>query len=119
MPHKDRQEYLQYQKDYQPEYRKRNLEKCRASARKWALKNRDKTRAKYYANHEQNKVKKREYARKWRAENAAHVIEKWRESNYKKYGLSIEKYETLLAAQNNMCAGCSKSFKMLDRKSVV
>jgi hypothetical protein len=53
--------------------------------------------------------KKRMHASNWQRNNKEKVARIAREVNYKKkYGITIEQYEKMLAKQNNVCAICDK-----------
>lgn len=79
-------------RDYQRKYREENPEKCRASVRRWAA---------------ENPTKKRECARSWREKNPRKHRESERRSDVKRrYGLTLEEYDTIIARG---CAICGRS----------
>ena len=51
------------------------------------------------------------YKREYTAKNRDKVSRYWFVSNLKKYGLTVEQYETMLAGQKGRCAICRKTLK--------
>lgn len=89
--------------EYRRLYREKNLEKCRAWARRYVDRHREEYRARgsefYYRDHEKTKKEKREYGRKWNEEHPgrrAGVLRAWRQRKGIDYLLLALKYK-----QNN------------------
>lgn len=74
-------------RDYAREYRKNNPEKTRAATRKWRMNNIEKARACSNIWHANNKDKQREYV-------------------LKRYGITSDQYNEILASQCGVCAIC-------------
>src|ERR1700677_4817800 len=73
----------------------------------------------YYANHEENKAKRRELARQQYAANPTKRRKASRKHNLKKYGLTENEHYDLLKAQNDSCAICGKAQKQNNRSFAV
>lgn len=89
MPVKDRVRRLEIQRAY----RQRHGDRLRTEAQ-----------ARYYANHERNKERKRvDAAQRWSAKSAHTKRQcslRWR------YGLTYEEYSQMVVEQDNLCAVC-------------
>ena len=51
------------------------------------------------------------HSRQWRIKNpekAKTKTQTWRNNHYKKYGITLQKYEELVQLQNNLCAICGR-----------
>jgi hypothetical protein len=76
---------------------------CRAAYRKTH-------ELKYSELTEEQKKKRRAATESWRLRNPEIAFERARNKEYrKKYGITLEDYNTMLAKQNNVCAICQQS----------
>lgn len=82
----------QCEREYNKEWKDRNREKTRKAGREYARRNPEKRRA-------------------WRIQNAARNRELVQRGAIKKYGLSVEAYHAMAAAQDYRCAICGKHAK--------
>lgn len=104
------------QAEYSRKWRAKNPERAREHARKWLAKNPEKS--KEYGLTYLQKNKERRYAQtaQWKKDNPDKVaISERRHALKRKYGLTVEQYEALSAAQNHSCAIC-KTHRDTQRK---
>lgn len=81
---------------------------CQAeNTRRWYAAHKEYSSKKRSERYKKNKKRDRELVKKFLAENR-HKI---KEYNLKKYGLTLESHAAMLAAQNHVCAICSKACK--------
>jgi hypothetical protein len=83
-------------------------------SRRWRTKNPDAHKANYDDWRVANKEKRNEYARKWHANKRAtdpktHAKKVRRSILKRRYGITPEQYETMLAAQGGHCALCDRT----------
>lgn len=83
-------------------WRQANPGKVREGRQRYYQKNRERMKAESREWSRLNKEKKRATQRLWTAKNQPRI---WN-GRLKKYGLSIEQYNSILALQNNKCAIC-------------
>lgn len=98
---------------YRRNYREKNRDKIRAYKRDWDSKNKDHVRKyneKNYDPHHYLKWKKNNPEKAWQAQRTSHIK--------KKYNLSWEEYQQMLALQENSCALCHLQFKADDVPNV-
>lgn len=84
-------------KAYNRKWNADHPEKCTESTAKWRKKNLDKHRATYT---------------NWAAKNPEKVLARNKANRLKKYGLTVEQYEAMLKDQQNCCALCHNPFGM-------
>jgi hypothetical protein len=83
--------------------------------RQWRAKNRERVRTK---DRERARTRnKSDYMKAWRKKNRAKLAAKEHRAHLKVYGLTPESYATLVVAQNNCCAICSRSANSLRPKN--
>jgi hypothetical protein len=94
--------YRKYQRDYQRSYYSRLSPEARAAReqkhRQWLLNNPERL-ALYKERH-------KEQRRTWRRANPDRAIAKNRRYSMKRYGITVEQYDHMLASQGGVCALC-------------
>jgi hypothetical protein len=95
-------------------WRNANPEKKRELSKRWYAANREKTREASRRWYRANTKKRQETKKRWYRANP----EKQREMGLKKLTLTIQQYDTLLAAQNGVCAICKQPNSNEKRLSV-
>jgi hypothetical protein len=111
MPKELTPEQREYRREYARKWREQNRESIRAKYRNWAEQHRESIRKsgqKYYAS---DRDRETERKRKYRQENPDHLRAL---SIKRRYALSTDEYNQLMAAQDSKCAICGKESKKLD-----
>jgi len=131
-------ETLRKQREYQKEYRLRNLEKSREQERKRAASGRNASREAYNAYMREWGAKNKERlneARRKRLKTDPKYAEKQREKDREryannplsrrntsiktKYGITLDTYNSMYESQNGKCAICEGSFESGSRRGLV
>ena len=99
---------IQGKAEYQKKYRANNPEKTKDYCKKYYWANIEKAKIRRKKQYLKNSFKEKAKARKWRKENPdkARMID--RRSILKKYGITPEKYDSILITQNKQCGICKK-----------
>lgn len=112
---------------YHREWRRKNPEKSRAILRKWRLLNPEKVKEQKQRYYQKHKARVMEATKKWREEHreqlnaaerraakAPHRRKQRQVAQWKRrYGLTAEAAESLMASQNHACAICHTPFANL------
>jgi hypothetical protein len=105
MTEEQREHRRRQQRDYHRRRRAQQPELYRKSHRAHYAKNGDKVRTKSQAYRDAN----REAVRAWHRNNYAKDPDRQRAKNLQtKFGISVERYAEMLAAQNGLCAICAQ-----------
>lgn len=109
-----------------PDYREKNKEKIREQNRRWYEANREKqnkykkewkrtnpekTKESSKRHNIHNREKIRKTQRLWRENNQEKIKDYAFKYRFMKYGITAEKYQTMLEIQNNQCAICKQEFQ--------
>lgn len=104
MPYKDPEARRAAGRRATAKWRKAHPEQDRATTLRWRERNADKLRAHRKRRHSENRQEFNTASRQYHAEHRGEILIKKRARRLRRYGLTVEQYDTMLAAQGGRCA---------------